>query len=168
MVKRLAEDARYFQQLRDCPGDHTVELIDGRIGLSRQADGKYGVIVLDAFSSDAIPAHLLTQEAVAMYLQKLAPGGVLLLHTTNRHLDLWPVIGTHADGLGVPAYGQVFRAPMGQRLLYTSFWVAMARTPEDLAPLVADDEHWKPVHGNGQRPWTDQYINLFPYFKALQ
>lgn len=165
MVKQLAEDTRYFQQLRDCPGTYRVLLGDGRIRLAEQPDGTYGTIILDAFSSDAIPAHLLTQEAMALYLRKLAPGGVLLLHTTNRHLDLWPLIGAHADAMGVVAHGRFFPADRSQRLQLSSYWVIMARTADDTA-AVTDDERWRPLHGTGERVWTDHYTNLLPYLKA--
>ncbi len=167
MVKRLAEDARYFHQLRDCPGSYRVLLGDGRIRLAQQPDAHYGAIVLDAFSSDAIPAHLLTQEALAMYLRKLAPHGVLLIHTTNRHLNLWPLIGAHAEAMGFTAYGRFFAPPAGDKLRYGSFWVVVGREHEDIVAAVTD-EAWEPVRSEGDTPWIDQYINILPYFKALR
>ena len=167
LVKQLAEDERYFTQLRDCPGTYDVLLGDGRLRLAEQPNGRYGAIVLDAFSSDAIPAHLLTHEAMAMYLSKLAPGGVLLVHTTNRHLDLWPLIGAHAEAMGFTAYGRFFEEARGQRKTNNAFWVLIAKRFEDLAPAV-QEEGWEPVHGEGDTPWSDQYINLLPYFKALR
>jgi hypothetical protein len=167
LVKQLAEDTRYFHQLRDCPGDYQVLLGDGRIRLAQQPDGKYGAIVLDAFSSDAVPAHLLTHEALEMYLSKLAPGGVLLFNTTNRHIDLWPLLGAHADALGVAAYGKFLPKAPEDKLTFSAFWVVMAKSPKDVA-RVTGDESWKPLHGEGNRPWTDQYTNILPYFKIFR
>lgn len=166
LVKQLAEDTRFFHQLRDCPGRYDVLLGDGRIQMQQQPDRRYGVIILDAFSSDAIPAHLLTAEALAIYRAKLAPGGVLLVHTTNRHLDLWPLLGAHADAAGMVAFGRRFEPVAGEPLSYTSFWVVMANNLADVTPAV--DEHWVRLHAEGDRVWTDQYTNLLPYFKALR
>ena len=102
-----------------------VVIGDGRLGLMGAPDAAYGLIVLDAFSSDAIPAHLLTEEAIAGYRRKLAPGGVLAVHITNRHLDLAPVLAAEADRLGLVA---VRRQQIGSGdLTATSDWVVLAR-----------------------------------------
>jgi len=169
IVVRLAEDPKMFRYLSDCPGTHEVFLGDGRLELAMRDDARYGAIILDAFSSDAIPAHLMTLEAMRMYMQKLAPHGVLLLHTTNRHIDLWPLIAAQADGLGAVAYGKFFDIPKERPLEYSSFWVVVARNEADIADLVAGDEGWsKLVADKDARPWTDNYSNMIPYFKILR
>src|SRR5262249_10318098 len=128
-------------------------------------DGFYHLIVVDAFSSDAIPVHLLTKEAVEMYMSKLAPGGVLCVHVSNRHLNLVPVVADIAAAARVPQYdpnhwGQYLRDDEGKVVLGrlyarrgrdnapghelgrrehlgppTSEWVMVARAPEDPNPL---------------------------------
>lgn len=109
-VRRIAEDPKYFTYLSDCcakagkPGGYRIILGDGRLKLADAPDGHYGVIVLDAFSSDAVPMHLMTREALALYLRKLAPGGVIAFHVSNRVLILPPVVAALAKDAGVRAY----------------------------------------------------------------
>jgi spermidine synthase len=168
MVKMLAENENYFTYMRDCPGESRVLLGDGRIRIAEQENARYGVIVLDAFSSDAIPSHLLTREALAMYLDKLTPDGVLLINTTNRHIDLWPLLAAQAHVLDVSAYGKFYQAPKNQTRLMSCMWVVIAKSPKSLSPLLTQTEGWKKLADEGNRPWTDQYVNLLPYFKALR
>ena len=91
-VVRLAQDERYFTFLARCPASWSIVVGDARRQLVRSADASFDLLVLDAFSSDAIPAHLLTREAFALYRAKLAPGGVLAFHVSNRYLDLPPLL----------------------------------------------------------------------------
>lgn len=167
MVKELAEDTRFFTQLRDCAGDYTVKLGDGRILMAQEPDGKYGAIILDAFSSDAIPGHLLTREALAIYRSKLAPGGILLIHTTNRHIDLWPLLAAQAKEIGMQVFGKRTLNMPQVRLSYDSFWVAMADDPAVVTVLA--DEGWVALEAaEGEPVWTDQYINILTYLKAFR
>ncbi|MBX9726194.1 MAG: fused MFS/spermidine synthase, partial [Rickettsiales bacterium] len=166
MSQQLAEDARFFTYMRDCPGDTRVLLGDGRIRMAQQPSGYYGVIIMDAFSSDAIPSHLLTKEALTIYFDKLAPSGILLFHTSNRHVDLWPLLAAQAKALDVTAYGKFFEVSKDEPLRISSYWVMMAKSPDTLAPFMADG--WKPLVDEGDRPWTDQYVNLLPFFKVLR
>ncbi|MGH2351166.1 MAG: spermidine synthase, partial [Chloroflexota bacterium] len=100
-VERIARDPQYFTFLRDCPPDVQVILGDARLSLTEAPPGAYHLIVLDAYSSDAIPIHLITREALAIYLDKLAAGGVLAFHISTRHLDLAPVLGRLARDAGL-------------------------------------------------------------------
>jgi hypothetical protein len=92
VVERIARDRRYFTFLSDCPPEVDIVLGDARLTVPRAAAGSYDLIVLDAFSSDAIPIHLVTREALGEYLDKLTPGGAIAFHISNRHLDLEPVL----------------------------------------------------------------------------
>jgi hypothetical protein len=169
MVVELAKDTRFFNYLSDCPGTHEVMLGDGRIMLAAQPDGRYGTIILDAFSSDAIPAHLLTEEAFAMYERKLVEGGVILIHTTNRHIDLWPLIGRQVEARGMVAYGKNFVPGADDKLVSETYWVVVARDTATLAPLADGDSAWKLLAADpGARTWTDQYSNILPYLKLLR
>lgn len=169
LVVELAENKRMFRYLADCPGRYRILMGDGRIVMAAEPDGSYGSIVLDAFSSDAIPAHLLTVEALQMYMSKLAPGGVLLIHTTNRHIDLWPVIANQAKALGTVAYGKITMASPKDELVYSSFWVAMARADDDLAPLLANEKGWTALTPEAHAtPWSDNFTNVLPYFKMFR
>ena len=157
-VVRIARDSGLFGFLSDSAADVRVVIGDGRLELARAPDSAYGLIVLDAFSSDAIPAHLLTEEALDGYRSKLAPGGVLAVHITNRHLDLAPMLAAQADELGLAA---VRRKHSGQgELSATSNWVVFARADADLQPL-REEGGWQDLAGPaGVRAWTDDYSSL--------
>ena len=103
IVFRIAANPRYFTFLRDCPPKPFVILGDARLTLARAPDGAYDLIVLDAYSSDAPPMHLITLDAVRLYLTKLAPDGVLVFNISNRHLVLEPVLGAIARAAGLVA-----------------------------------------------------------------
>jgi len=117
----------------------------------------YGLIVLDAFSSDAIPAHLLTEEAVRSYRSRLVPGGLLAFHVTNRHLSLVPVLAAQAHELGMAA---VVRRDIDAELLGSvSTWVVLARRDADLDRLRTRPD-WEPAVAGDTRAWTDDYSSL--------
>jgi len=102
-VAAIARDASFFTYLADARAETTIRLGDGRRSLEALADRRFDLIVVDAFSSDAIPAHLITKEALALYLSRLKPGGCVAFHLTNRFLALDPVVGAIAADLGAPA-----------------------------------------------------------------
>ena len=97
----MASDPRYFTYLRDAPGSTEIVLGDARLSLQEARDGTYGLIVADAFSSDAIPTHLITREALALYFRKLTENGTLAFHISNRYLNLRPVLGNLARDAGL-------------------------------------------------------------------
>ena len=93
LVEQISRDARLFTFLRDCPPQSRAEIGDARLSLAKAPDHYYNLFVLDAFSSDAIPIHLLTQKALSLYLAKLTPDGILVFHITNRFFNLAPSSG---------------------------------------------------------------------------
>jgi hypothetical protein len=101
VVERIARNPAYFHYLEDCRADWRVVLGDARLSLTNEPDGSFNLIVLDAFSGDAIPVHLLTREALRLYLTKLADGGLIALHISNNHLDLGPVVRELARDAGL-------------------------------------------------------------------
>jgi hypothetical protein len=160
-VVKLARDKSLFTYLRDCRGRFDVQVGDGRLSLGHRQDGEFGLIALDAFSSDAIPVHLLTREALATYLSKLRPHGVIAFHISNQYVDLAPVLGNLAADAGLPCVDQydgvVTRETLGK---YPSHWIALARSPADLG-RAATDGRWKPcARDAGERTWTDDYANV--------
>ena len=157
-VVRIARDSGFFGFLSESAADVRVVLGDGRLGLARAPDSAYGLIVLDAFSSDAIPAHLLTEEAVAGYRRKLAPEGVLAVHVTNRHLDLAPMLAALADRLELAAVRREDQG--GGEVTATSDWVVLARDDSTLDPL-RQEPGWEELEREpGVRGWTDDYSSL--------
>jgi hypothetical protein len=122
--------------------------------------------VLDAFSSDAIPTHLLTREALAVYRSKLSDSGVLAWHLSNRYLDLEPVLGRLIRETGIAGLIRVNidRTPELESKGFPTVWAALAANPSKLGAL-RDDSRWRPL---GVRPgvglWTDDYSNIFSVF----
>ena len=150
LVERIARNPRLFTFLRDCPGRYDVVLGDARLSLSRPTSRRYGLIVLDAFTSDAIPTHLLTRQALALYRSRLREGGVLALHISNRYLDLEPVVGRLAADAGM--------ACRAQRDLYSK-WTALAVRPRDLG-AASIDPRWHDCRRGHGAVWTDDFSNL--------
>ncbi|MGD1020662.1 MAG: fused MFS/spermidine synthase [Verrucomicrobiia bacterium] len=167
-VEEIARDPRYFTFLHDCPADVDVVMGDARLSLQQAADGQYGVLVLDAYTSDTIPLHLITREALALYLRKLAPNGVLIFHISNRHLRLERVLGVLAQNAGLACVIQNESGGGEAELLATgkisSKWVVMARRPETLAGLTRDPRWQHPPSHLQARLWTDDYASVFSVF----
>jgi hypothetical protein len=159
-VVEIARDKRLFSFLRDCKGNFEIAMGDGRRSLEKRPDGEFGVLALDAFSADAIPMHLITREAVELYLQKLKPNGVIAFHLSNRYLDLEPQVGKIAQATGLTCYAQsdpkVSRRTLGK---FPSQWAALARTPADLGSITRDNR-WKPCRVADSTEWRDDYQNL--------
>ncbi|MFZ4125869.1 MAG: spermidine synthase [Rickettsiales bacterium] len=167
LVVRIAEDKNLFTYLSDCKGTHDIILGDGRLTMAQMPHGKYGTIIIDAFSSDAIPVHLLTKEAFAMYLDKLMPEGILIIHITNRHLELNPLIALQAQASGLVAYSKYFKGD--ETILYPSNWTVLTRNDLTLSSMLRKDEGWwKLAPEAGTTAWTDDYTNILPYLKTLR
>ena len=167
-VLRIASNPRYFTFLRDCPPKVFVVLGDARLTLARAPDAAYDLMILDAYSSDSPPLHLLTLDAVRLYLSKLAPGGVIFLNISNRHLVLEPVVGAIARAAGLVARTRNdAHVDDAQRVAgkVESQWVAMARREEDLGTL-RDHALWKaPAAPPNLSPWTDDFASLLTAFR---
>jgi hypothetical protein len=160
-IIRTARDSGLFTFLRDC-GKVPIVLGDARLTLADAPDGSYDYILVDAFTSDAIPIHLLTREAMAIYLKKLSPNGVVAVHVSNRHLELESVVAGIAAANGAVARvsqsSDVTESDAEYRFLATV--VAVARKDEDLGPL-AKSEAWELQEPDeSQWVWTDDYSNI--------
>jgi hypothetical protein len=163
----IAENPALFTFLRDCPAHPDIMLGDARLSLAQQPDYSYDMIILDAFTSDAIPIHLMTHEAVQLYLKKLRMGGLILFHITNRHLDLGPVVGNVAASLNLTAMrwhdgeeGEGGEEDNPSYLKDASDWVIVARNVEDFK-AIEDDDRWEFLPSSpGESVWTDDYSNL--------
>jgi spermidine synthase len=136
---------------------------DARISLAHEPRRSYNSIVLDAFSSDAIPIHLLTREAVELYLSNLAEDGLLLFNISNRYMDLAPVLARVATSLKLTALDQQdsrVTPSESNEGKSTSHWVIMARDKNVLAPFLTDSR-WSLLDGKSKPDlWTDDYSNL--------
>ena len=156
---------RHFSFLADSPATVDVVLGDGRLRLQQDEAQRFDVLVVDAFSGDSIPVHLLTREAVALYRQRLAPGGVMAIHVSNTYLELAPVVGRIADELGLQ---QAFIADPGvdgDPSTAVSDWVLLAEDRQVLdLPLIREAATPMPERP-GQRAWTDDYSNILQVLK---
>jgi hypothetical protein len=169
-VIRLAQNTEHFTFLRDYR-PKSLEIIagDARLQLARLPDQSFDVLVLDAFSSDAIPIHLLTTEAMALYERKLAPGGLLLFHVSNRYLDLPPILGKLAQSCEPALVAKVnddrgVSDDQRQQGREPSIWVLIAREPKELAPLMRGA--WLPVRvPHGTPLWSDDRANVLGAFR---
>lgn len=158
VVVDIATDPALFTYLSEAEADINMIVDDGRHGVA-VSDGNFDLIVVDAFGSDAIPVHLLTAEAMELYLDKLAPGGTLLVHISNRHFDLQPIVGAAASAAGSKGY--VFDYfPTNEDLdrgATRSMWTAMARPGE--TPVWLNSGSFVPLPSEGVL-WTDDYSNV--------
>ena len=163
LVFHVSSNRRVFSYTTQCAQGRVGYILgDARLTLNHEPAGRYDILLIDAFSSDSVPAHLLTVEAVKMYLTKIKPDGIIILHLSNRNLDLirpaeavalaaggWPLVQDHQALPGLPDLWEASEDA-----------VIVAKTPAGLAPFRANDA-WRPVDPQGVRPWTDDYTNIF-------
>jgi spermidine synthase len=163
LVEQIARNPRLFTYVRDCLPQTDVVIGDARLSLARAPDHRYDVIVLDAFSSDAIPVHLLTQEAVELYLSKLSDSGILLFHISNRFLTLGPVLARIAENLKLAGLEQRdFRGSQKdvEESKTASHWVMIAHRRKQLTDFLSNPR-WTSLDANPPTDlWTDQYSNI--------
>jgi len=169
-VIRVARDQRYFNFLAHCAPNAPILIGDARLTLKGEKDGAFDVLVIDAFSSDAIPVHLITGEALRLYAKKIRPDGVVLLHVSNRFLELASVVAATAKAEGL--FGARMDHVRPQREYAESYKmssdvIALAREPEALAKLRAAG--WQTLASDGGvEPWTDDYSNIVGAMLRLQ
>jgi hypothetical protein len=158
-VLRIATDGGYFTYLKDCRGDWKVVMGDARLSLESEPSQQYNVLVLDAFSGDAIPTHLLTREAFKVYQRHLAHDGIIAVHISNRHLLLGPVVRRIAKDCGMEI-SRISAEGDDTRSLDSNEWVLVTRNKDFLekhpssSARFDDDAVVVPL-------WTDDYSNLF-------
>jgi hypothetical protein len=139
---------------------------DARLELAKVAPGSIDVLVIDAFSSDAIPLHLLTDEAIGVYLRALSPRGLLLVHISNRYIELEPVIAAAARHRRLASSIRDDN-PDDQVMLTASSWVALSRDPKQIAILSAARRAapWHALSPPAPRVWTDDHASILPYVR---
>src|SRR5689334_9925361 len=161
-IVTIASEPRYFTFLSDCmKGSYRVILGDARLRLREAPAGKYGLLIMDAFSSDSVPAHLLTTEAMNLYLDKLSTDGMLAFHISNRYLNLEPLLSGLSRRAGLVAF---IRKDLEHNVVgrYPSIWVLMARNESALGSIAGDDR-WRRVEGD--MVWTDDFSNILSLLK---
>jgi protein-L-isoaspartate O-methyltransferase len=159
LVERIARTPALFTHLTDCGAACRVILGDGRVSLREMPDRAFDLILLDAFTSDAIPVHLLTREAVREYMTKLAPAGMLVFHVSNRYLNLVPTVSSAGADAGLAVGVREHRATAAQRVEgpLSSRWIAMSPDAGSLRPLF--ERGWV-APPEGATAWSDDYSNV--------
>ena len=159
-VDDIARNPDFFTFMSTCAGSSPTHLGDARIVLSQQTDKKFDILVIDAYSSDAVPVHLTTLEAMQLYRDRLAPGGLLVFHISNRYFDIEVPLARGAKALGLVARIQDYNAPVLKTFNddFSSLVVVMAGTDDAMQDL-ARDARWVPLTDDGGALWTDDYAN---------
>ena len=175
----IARDPSKFTFISKCAPNVPIVIGDARLQVAKLPPAQFDILVIDAFSSDAIPLHLLTKEAIGIYARALKPGGILLIHISNRFFDLQPVLAAEAQARGWSAAIRLDPSitdsdPMNRDFgnLTASSWVAMTATPDRLTQLTgglkprdkaSEDGVWVPLAARpGFTRWTDDYASTLP------
>ncbi len=176
LMVEIARDSNIFSYLANCTPGAQITLGDARLSLQDKPRGSYDLLAIDAFSSDAIPLHLMTREAFEIYGNALWEGGLLLVHISNRYVDLAPVVASLARDGDWHAAIRFDRPPEADPDdgVRSSIWVAMSRDEGQLAALTGTLEKEEPAYyyadrwvvmpaGEGVTPWSDDYASILPH-----
>jgi SAM-dependent methyltransferase len=161
LVARVARDPKLFTFLSNCTPGVPVRIGDARLTLAREPAATFDLLVLDAFSSDTVPSHLMTREAMALYLSKLKPGGLLVFHISNRYLELRDTLTRVAFAEGASVRFQSFKPTDAEAAhgVTRSKVLIIAPSEANFAPFDADPRWRKLAKPEGQ-PWTDDFSNV--------
>jgi len=167
LVVTIAQNPEYFRYMDECAQQAEVKVGDARLSLAAEPDQKFDLLVMDAFSSDAVPTHLLTEEAIQLYFKKLKPQGILAFHITNRHLQLKKVLSIHSENLQLASLIQEYQPVDEIPMIVATDWVVLARKEAVLGPLrLSNLGHWQkmPLYFD-MKPWTDDFTNIVAVWK---
>ena len=168
-MARIALDPRQFTFLSGCLPNARIAIGDARLTLERSPPASADILIVDAFSSDSVPMHLLTQEAFRDYRRHLAPGGLLLVHISNRFLDLSPVVAAEVSD-GWTARSRLFVPSAAENKAWQtgSSWIALSPSPATIARLekASGPGQWSVLQPRpGFAPWTDDHASILPIIK---
>jgi hypothetical protein len=155
-----ASDPKYFTFIKSCEPGLKPVMGDARLTFAREPDGIYDMIIVDAYSSDAIPIHLATQEAMKIYKDKLGPQGVVVMHVSNRHLELESVVVGIADANGMKSWVYNEDSNRDNEYIFATDVVVSARAEADVGELASSNVWEETDADKNQRVWTDDYSNV--------
>jgi hypothetical protein len=155
-----ARDPKYFSYIQNCAPDAQPVIGDARLTFAKEPDGVYDLIIVDAYSSDAIPIHLATQEAMKIYKDKLAPQGLVVMHVSNRHLELSSVVVGIADANDMKSWVYSEDSGRDNEYIFATTVVVSARDEADIGKLASSDQWALTEPTENQRVWTDDYSNV--------
>ena len=156
----IARDPKSFTYVQNCQPDFKPVIGDARLTFAREPDGVYDLVIVDAYSSDAIPIHLATREAMAIYKDKLVPQGVVLMHVSNRHLELVSVVVGIADANGLTSWVYNDDSSRDEEYIFSTNVVVSARAKADVGSLASSEQWQETAADASQRVWTDDYCNV--------
>jgi len=163
LVEKIARDPKYFTILRDSPGALRVVIGDARLSLLHLPSERYRMLILDAFTSDSVPLHLLSREAFKLYLSRLEAHGLLAFHVSNRYLNLAPVLANLAADARASAWmldNTIITEEQAKEGCLPSTWIVVTCDPADVASITSDS-HWTAIHPDRRvGVWTDDFSNL--------
>jgi hypothetical protein len=167
LVIEVAKNPKWFNYLSRCNTQADMIVGDARLSLVKEADHSFDLLIMDAFSSDAVPMHLLTREAFQLYFSKLKDDGLLAFHITNRHLALKKVLADHVEQLHLSALLQEFKPETDAPLVVATDWVVISKHPERLQKLQQSRlGHWQKLPLSfGLQPWTDDFTHIIGIWK---
>jgi len=169
-IVHIARDSGKFHFVPDCLPHANIVIGDARLRLAEAAPASLDLLALDAFSSDAVPMHLMTREAFATYAHVLQPKGLLLVHISNRFLALAPVVAAAAEAGGWQARRIGYHPPTAERAKQAavSDWIALSRDPATLDRLTGNDSEWRKLTPYpGFTGWSDDYASILPVLRAV-
>ncbi|BBB98200.1 spermidine synthase [Bradyrhizobium elkanii] len=155
-----ARDPKYFTYIQNCEPNLKPVIGDARLTFAKEPDGAYDLIIVDAYSSDAIPIHLATEEAMAIYKEKLAPQGAVVMHVSNRHLELASVVVGIADANDMKSWVYSEDSGRDNEYIFSTSVVVSAREEEDVGKLASSDVWTETEADEKQRVWTADYSNV--------
>jgi hypothetical protein len=155
-----ASDPKYFNYIKSCEPGLKPVMGDARLTFAREPDGIYDMIIVDAYSSDAIPIHLATREAMKIYKDKLSPQGVVVMHVSNRHLELESVVVGIADANGMKSWVYDEDSNRDNEYIFATDVVVSARAEADVGELASSNVWEETDADKNQRIWTDDYSNV--------
>jgi len=167
-VVSIARNPRFFRYLTDCAPDSPIIVGDGRLSLAAQPPAAYDLIILDAYASDAVPTHLLTREAMQLFLSRLRPHGLIAFHISNRYFDFSPLIAALADDAHAVVLGRLDLSNKKKLadFIAPSSWMVVGRDVAALSSL-ARDPRWKAPPTRSARVWTDDYSSIVTVLRPL-
>jgi hypothetical protein len=167
LVVQVAKDSNWFHYLDRCNPKAEMVIGDARLSLMQEADKSFDLLIMDAFSSDAVPTHLLTREAMQLYFSKLKDDGMLAFHITNRHLALKKVLADHLETLQLSGLLQEFKPENEVPLVVATDWVVISKQPQRLERLRQSRiGHWQKLPITfGLKPWTDDFTHITGIWK---
>jgi len=160
LMVATARDPRHFTFITACAPDLAPVIGDARLTFTEEPDGTYDLVIVDAYSSDAIPIHLATQEAMAIYKRKLAPYGAVLMHVSNRHLELASVAVGIAAANGLASWVHTDETDDSDAYIFSTTVVLSAADAADIGALAGQGAWVLTEPSAGQRVWTDDYSNV--------